>query len=406
MALTVMARWNKKLFPTSVNRGKLKLALSGVFALLFTLPSAGQAPGTIASVVGDGYNGVFGIPGPAAAAQLIGPGNVVLDKHGNLFVSDAETEQIYKVSAKGKITVFAGSGRGGYSGDGGPAANATFHFPQQLAIGPDGSLYIADSNNNAIRKIDGSTGVISTVAGIGMASPAHADTCGTLQPGLLATKTAICNPLGIAVDSAGNLFILNTTGQVLKVTAATGILTVVAGNGNFGYAGDGGPAVNAELSWTGGIALDLQGNIYIADSGNCAIRKIDAGTRIITSLVGVPQHPWQGTCGLGGYGGPASAALIQTPFGIAVDRSGNVFFSDENNSLVDVIATNGNLYVVAGSYANGSGIHNFTGDGGLAVNATLDEPNGIALDSTGNLYIADYNNSTVRKVIQPDGAIP
>jgi hypothetical protein len=300
--------WNRKLFPTSVNPGGLKLAQFGALALLLTLPSAGQAPGTITSVVGDGYNGVFGIPGLAAAAQLISPDNVVLDKHGNLYITDVETERIYKVSAKGKITVFAGTGRGGFSGDGGPAANATFHFPQQLAIGPDGSLYIADSNNNAIRKVDASTGVISTAAGMGVASPAHADTCGKLQPGLLATKTSICNPLGIAVDSVGNLFILNGTGQVLKVTASTGILTVVAGTGSFGYTGDGGPAVQATLAWTGGIALDLQGNIYIADSGNCAIRKIDAGTGIITSLVGAPQHPWQGTCGLGGYGGPASAS--------------------------------------------------------------------------------------------------
>jgi DNA-binding beta-propeller fold protein YncE len=205
------------------------------------------------------------------------------------------------------------------------------------------------------------------------------------------------------VDSASNLFILNTTGQVLKVTAKTGILTVVAGNGNFGYSGDGGSALQATFAWMAGIALDLQGNIYIADSGNCAIRKIDANTKIVTSLVGVPQHPWQGTCGLGGYGGPASTALIQSPWGIAVDGSGNVFFSDENNSLVDVIATDGNLYVVAGSYA---GRGNFTGDGGSAVNATFDQPEGITLDSTGNLYIADYSNSTVRKVIQPAGAIP
>jgi hypothetical protein len=389
-----------------VNRRIFKLTIFSALALLSILPASGQVPGTIISVAGNGYSGVFGIPGPAAAAQLINPGNVVLDKHGNLFISDAGAERIYKVSAsKGKITVFAGSGRGGYSGDGGPATNAAFHFPQQLAIGPDGSLYIADSNNNAIRKVDAVTGNISTVAGIGVGSPAHADTCGTLVSGLLATETSICNPLGIAVDSVGNLFILNLSGQVLKVTAATGILTIVAGNGSFGYTGDGGLAIDAELAWAGGIALDSLGNIYIADSGNCAIRKITAATGIITSLVGSPLHPWQGTCGLGGYGGPASAALINTPYGIAVDGSGNVFFSDRNNSLVSVIAAaNGNFYLVAGSYANGQGNGNFTGDGGPAVNTTLDGPLGVRLDSAGNLYIADYNNSTVREVIQPAAA--
>jgi len=370
------------------------------------IANASLPNGTITSVVGNGYSGTIGIGGPAAAAQLVGPGNVVFDKHGNLFISDFYLEQIFEVSAStGKITVFAGTGGGGYSGDGGPATKATFHNPQQLAFGPDGSLYIADSNNNAIRRVDAKTGIISTVAGNGVgAGPSPADVCGKLILGRKATKTAICNPLGIAFDRAGNLYI-DSIGNILKVDASTDIVSNVAGNGSYGYTGDGGPAIDAELSWVGGIAVGPTGNIFIADSGNCAIRKVNVKTGIITSLVGVPLHPWQGTCGLTGLGGPASAASIRSPFGIYVDAGGNVFFSDNGDHMVDVIAVkDGKLYQVAGSYTGTNGNGGFSGDGGPSIDATLYNPDGITLDSSGNLYIADQSNGAIRKVTKPAAA--
>jgi len=182
-------------------------------------------------------------------------------------------------------------------------------------------------------------------------------------------------------------------------------VTNVAGNGSYGYTGDGEPATSAELSWVGGIALGPTGNIFIADSGNCAIREVNVRTGIITSLVGVPLHPWQGTCGLSGFGGRASAASIRTPFGIYVDGSGNVFFSDNGNQMVDVVAAkNGKLYQVAGSFTGTSGNGNYSGDGGPSIDATLYSPDGITFDSSGNLYIADQQNSAVRKVTKPAAA--
>jgi hypothetical protein len=384
-----------------MNARFVKLSLLAALALP-TIATA-QSTGIINTVVGNGYQGRFGIGGPATSAELFDPASVVVDAEGNLFIADLESEYIYKVdAATGKISIFAGTGAGGFSGDGGPAKEATFNHPFGLAFGPEGNLYVSDSNNNVVRKIDMATGIIKTVAGNGFgAGPGDVDNCGTTVSGVKATKTPICNPFGIAVDSAGNLFI-NSGSQVLKVKASTGILTVVAGNGSYGYSGDGGPALNATLSWLPGLAVDGEGNLYIADNGNCAIRKVTVKTGTITSLVGTPTSAWSGACGLAGDGGPASAALIHSPFGVSVDASGDVFLADNGNNLVRMIAaSNGNIYTVAGSYANGSGIYGYSGDGGPAVNAALADPQGITVDPAGNLYIDDSQNFVVRMVTQP-----
>jgi hypothetical protein len=370
--------------------------------------AAAQAPGTIQTVAGDGYQGNFGIGGPATAAELTSPNSVAVDKKGNLFIADLASERIYKLDASTRIlTVFAGTGAGGYSGDGGPAIDATFNHPFGLAFGPAGNLFVSDSRNNVIRKIDVSSGIIETVAGSGFgAGPGDADTCGAVTPGLKAKKTVLCNPFGIAVDAGGNLYFTNATSQVLKVTESSGIVSVVAGTGSYGYSGDGGPAGSASLSWLPGLALDGQGNIYIADSGNCALRKIAASSGIITSVVGAPMSPYSGTCGLSGDGGPASAALISGPYGLSVDADGNIFVGDSVNNVVRVIAaSDGNIYTVAGSYANGQGFYGYSGNGGPAVNATLAYPLGVTVDLAGDLYINDNENFVVRLVTRPAAAI-
>jgi hypothetical protein len=387
----------------------LSLVLLSLVVFPSLLPATAQTPGTIQTVVGNGYQGSFGIGGPAAAAELISPNSVAVDKKGNVFIADLASERIYKVEAStGNITVFAGTGAGGYSGDGGPAIEATFNHPFGLAFGPAGNLFVSDSRNNVIRKIDVSTGIIETVAGTGFgAGSGDADPCGMTTPGLKAKKTVLCNPFGIAVDAGGNLYFTNASSQVLKVTASTAVVSVVAGDGNYGYSGDNGPAVSASLSWLPGLALDSQGNIYVADSGNCAVRKITASTGIITSVVGAPSSPYSGTCGLSGDGGAASAALISGPFGLSLDAGGNIFVGDDVNNVVRMItASNGNIYTAAGSYTNGRGIYGYSGDGGPAVNATFAYPLGVTVDLAGDLYISDNQNFVVRLVTQPATAIP
>jgi sugar lactone lactonase YvrE len=187
----------------------------------------------------------------------------------------------------GIISIYAGTGFGGYSGDGGLPTAADLDQPQSVAFDAYDNLYIADYRNNVIRKVDAQTGIITTVAGngVGAGTAGGEDYCGYLTVGVKATTTSLCDPQSVAVDSEGNLYIVQGN-RVLKVTASTGILSVFAGTGSYGYSGDGGPAVNAELDYSGGLAVDNAGNLYIADTDNCAIRKVTASTGIITSLVG------------------------------------------------------------------------------------------------------------------------
>jgi hypothetical protein len=386
----------------------LSLAVLSMVVFPSFLLAAAQAPGTIQTIAGNGYQGSTGIGGPATAAELTSPNSVAVDKKGNLFIADLASERIYKLDAStSNLTVFAGTGAGGYSGDGGPAIDATFNHPFGLAFGPAGNLFVSDSRNNVIRKIDVSSGIIETVAGSGFgAGPGDADACSAVTPGLKAKKTVLCNPFGIAVDASGNLYFTNATSQVLKVMESTGIVSVVAGTGSYGYSGDGGPAVSASLSWLPGLALDGQGNIYVADSGNCALREIFASSGTITSVVGAPTSPYSGTCGLSGDGGPASAALISGPYGLSVDAGGNIFLGDSVNNVVRMIAASDrNIYTVAGSYANGQGVYGYSGNGGPAVSATLAYPLGITVDLAGDLYINDNENFVVRQVTRPATAI-
>jgi sugar lactone lactonase YvrE len=281
------------------------------------------------------------------------------------------------------ITTFVGRTNAGFSGDLGPATNASLRSPVGVAFDAAGNLFIADTYNNRIRKVD-TNGIITTVAGKGTSGPPG--------DGGAATNASIVTPNGVAVDSAGNIFIAETGNSHIRKVRTDGTIITVAGTAFFGFSGDGGPATNAALHNPQGLALDSFGNLLIADTGNNRIRAIKPDG-IIMTVAG------RGSAMFSGDGGAATNAYLNGPTGICVDSAGNWFIADMYNSRIRKVDTNGIISTGAGKSA-----FSFSGDGGPATNATLNHPVGVAADSRGNLFIADSGNNRVREVAR-DGVI-
>ncbi len=293
----------------------------------------------------------------------------------------------------GIITTVAGGG-GYYPGDGGAATNAELYWPGGVAVDASGDLFIADSENNVIREV-GTNGIITTVAGNGYTTPYGYG--GFSGDGGAATNAELNLSEGVAVDATGNLFIADTDNERIRKVGTNGIITTVAGNGTNGYAGDGGAATNAELAYPAGVAVDAIGNLFIADSGNNRIRKV--GTNgIITTVAGNGYTNEYGQGGYSGDGGAATNAELNYPYGVAVDTIGNLFIADLGNNRIRKVGTNGIITTVAGNgYTTPYGYGGFSGDGGAATNAELYRPEGVAVDATGNLFIADSGNNASAK---------
>ena len=338
----------------------------------------------ITTVAGDG----IGDGTQATTAVLSNPCGAALDSVGDLFIADTSDNRVREVNhATGVITTVAGTGTVGYSGDGGQATAAMLSRPDAVALDSAGNLYIADTQNNCIRKVVLSTGVITTVAG---SSSAH----GFLGDNGPATAASLEYPQGVAVDTSGNLFIADSSdNRIREVNHSTGIITTVAGNGMPFYGGDNGRATSAELDDPSGVAVDSSGNLYIADTGDIRIRKVKFSTGIITTVAGT------GTSGYNGDGIQATAARLSNPIGVAVDAGGNLFIADDyNNRVREVYAANSLIATVAGNGTNG-----FSGDGGAATAAALSYPQAVAVDSAGNLDIADSRNNRIRTVNHSTG---
>jgi trimeric autotransporter adhesin len=354
--------------------------------------------GTISTIAGNNQCCAFsGVGGPATAAEFSAWG-IAVDSAGNVYASDSGDSLILEISSSNNtLTVVAGifALGPGYGGDGGPAASAQLSSPQAIALDGHNNLYIADQGNGRIREI--SNGAINTIAGTGQT--------GNNGP----ATAAIINSRFIAVDAAGDLYFSQPdTYVVSKVSAATGIITTVAGNGTPGSKSESGVLANgAPLSIPFGVALDPAGNLFIADSNFLQIFEVSGG--VLTSIAG------NGQFGIAGVGGPAPAADLLGPSGIALDSAGDIYFSDDTdvsgtvggpplsfNPLQDRLLkiSNGTLTQVAGDGSRGS-----EGDGGPAISAQLLGPQGLATDSAGNIYIADTGNDKIRKITAETGII-
>jgi sugar lactone lactonase YvrE len=302
-------------------------------------------------------------------------GGMAFDNSGNLYLSDWGNYRVRKVDTNGIITTVAGNGAGGYSGDGGPATNASLLGNSGVAVDSSGNIYIADGSNNRVRKVD-TNGIITTVAGNG--------TGGDSGDGTAATNAELWGASGVCLDSAGNLYIADyRNNSVREVT--NGIIKTVAGLGGAGFSGDGYPARMASLKWPFAVALDRTGNLYIADSGNGRVRKVNA-SGIITTVAG------NGTCTYPGDGGAATNAGLCGAQSVVMDGNGNMFIADFEGSCIREVSTNGVITTVAGN-----GTPTYSGDGGAATNAGISQPSGVALDAAGNLFI--NAQSGVREVL-------
>lgn len=347
------------------------------FCLAGNCPANAQS-GIIATVAGNGNFNFSGDGGPARSASLSYPNGVAVDTAGNLFIADSNNNMIRRVSISGVITTVAGNEIAGYSGDGGPATAASLNFPTDVTVDASGNLYIADLGNSRIRKVS-ATGVIATVAGNG--------TSGFSGDGGQAISAAFGQISSITVDSSDNLFVADAPNRRVRKVSTSGIITTVAGNGTSGFSGDNGSATSASLSYPTGVTVDTAGNLFVADAGNLRIRKVSA-SGIITTVAG------DGSYGFSGDGGPATSASLNYPDGVAVDASGNLFIADTDNSRIRKVSANGIITTVAGN-----GISAFAGDGGPATSASLSYPNGVAVDGSGDLFIADSENSRIREVL-------
>jgi YVTN family beta-propeller protein len=337
--------------------------------------------GTIATMAGNGTGGYSGDGGAAPQAQLHASKAVAVVADGSLYIADTGNHAIRSVSSGGTITTVAGNGTGGYSGDGGPAATAQLNYPENVVLGADGSLYIADRGNNVIRRL-GSDGTITTVAGNG--------TYGYSGDGGLATAAQLSYPTGMAPATDGSLYITDASNHCLRRVGPDGIITTVAGNGTLGYSGDGEPAAAAQLNYPTGVALAADGSLYLADAGNNAIRRIGSdGT--ITTVAG------NGTYGYSGDGELATAAQLSYPTGVAPAADGSLYIAD--NGRIRMVNAAGIITTIAGN-----GDYWFSGDGGLASVAGFNQPVGITVAADDSIYIVDAGNGRVRR-IGTDGII-
>lgn len=350
---------------------------------IYKLDSAGN----LTLVAGNGMGGDTGDGGPATSAGIQPPGEIAVDIFGNIYIADPGDNVIRKVDATtGIISTIAGNGTAGYTGDGGPATSAELNNPSGVAVDSYGNIFVADSNNDVIRKVD-TSGTITTL---------NITQCSDPSGGAFGINTLPIAPNSITADRTGNLYVSDFTSVVVIIDPYSLTCALTAGTfGASGYAGDGGVATSAELNHPSSVALDSDGNLYIADYGNNVVREVNASTGDISTVAGT------GTAGFTANSGVATSVELYDPTSVAVDNSNNLYIADSRNYAVREIAYGGDIL----STAAGNGYWSYSGDGDLATSAQMADPQGAAVDSSGNIYIADSYNSVIRKVDAVTGDI-
>ncbi len=352
------------------------------FVAMFLFASAASALAqTVTTIAGNGATGFLsgsygGDGGPATAALLYYPGGLGYDAAGNLYVADSRNHRIRKIDATGIITTFAGTGVTGYNGDGGPATAAEMGYPESIVFDAAGNIYFSDRWDACVRKID-AAGIITTVAGTGV--------YGYSGDGGPATAAMLDNPCHVQVDGAGNLYICDWVNARVRRVSVAGIITTIAGNGTAPFSGDGGPATAAGMRPSSTL-IDAGGNILVCDGVNRRVRKIDAaGT--ITTVAGV------GGDGYSGDGGPATAAQFRYMSGMVFDTSGSLLIADQSNNVIRKIDAAGIITTIAGTGTDG-----YSGDGGPATAAQFRFPTMMTISPAGQLLVSDMQNNRVRKL--------
>ncbi|MGA3210482.1 MAG: hypothetical protein ABSD20_04190 [Terriglobales bacterium] len=352
----------------------------------------------IGTFAGNGVAGYSGDGNSAKQAELHTPGGVALDSSSDLYIADSSNNVIRMVDGPttaepGFIFTLAGNGSDGHSGDGGPASQAQLNSPSALAVDGNSNVYIADTSNFVVRGVYRGQGNLGYLSGSSLISGDIYPLAGNFSLGSgysgdggPATQAQLSFVYGIALDTVGNLYISDFNNNRIREVNTSGIISTFAGTGTQGHGGDGGPATQAQLNLPQGIAFDSQNNLIISEYGNNDVRVVSASTGLITTVAG------NGTGGYIGDGGPATSAELNNPNGVAVDASGNIFIADYGNNVIRYVdALSGIITTIAGN-----GVPGYSGDGGLATQARLSGPVGVVVDANGQFYVGDSNNNVVR----------
>jgi trimeric autotransporter adhesin len=362
-----------------------QLVLASVAILLSASHAAGQAVITllggngITQYIGDGY--------PATNYSFALPEGLCKDKAGNLLIADFANSRIRLLIANDTLKTLYGNGTAGYFGDFGQAVFAELNTPNAVCTDTAGNVYIGDYYDAVVRKVDIATGIITTVCGSGING-----FYGDGGPATAAKMQAIGS---ICLDNHNNIYIPDYSNhRIRKVTASTGIISTIAGNGMNGYTGDSSAATAAELSYPSSVCADAAGNIYFTEHGNHTVRRIDAQTGIITTVAG------RGTYGYSGDNGAATAAYLNLPVCVFADNKGIIYIADAGNNVIRDIDTAGIIHTIAGS-----GGYGFAGSGGHPLDVRFHAPSAVFADDSGTLYIADGGNSAVWSIRKPTNAV-